>query len=1746
MTMNLTKISAATGVAYLLKTVARRDGAEPPVKGAAAYYNQPGTPPGVWMGSSVAALGLTEGEAATRLQAELLFSALAHPVLGTPLGQAPRQLHAARAQETIEQVSGFDLTFTMPKSLSILWGTADRETQARIMDAHREAIRHAVRWFETEVASTRSGRGGVASSSVDGVVAIAYEHFETRDGDPHLHTHVALANRVRRTSDGKWLTLDGRSVYRSAVAMSELHENALLDLLHDRLGLVFTERDRPDARSTRSVVADVAGFPTDLVDRFSSRKLALRQRRRTLESQWLADHPDTDTVPSAVQAALDAQAWRETRKPKEAVAAPLSALSHGWREQLRQLGYDARALLDRLLGHERSPAAATRVRDATTDQLARLAIAHHRLNADGNKRSLEQITDADTEAWLEDHAPDDITAHLATAVHGTLTRRRATWSRFNARAEVERLTRLVRFRPGEREQVIDAVTDAALALCVPITPHRYELPDEAASDARLAYGSTSLFDNPNLRLFTSQDVLDAEAFLDSLTTVEGVHLSDDVVTAALADWHGPRLADDQAAAVRHLTGDPHALTALVGPAGAGKTTTMRAVHQAWTSAHGRASVIGLAPSARAAHELATSVGVDAHTLAMLLARNSPDARAQRSARRADLASALASTSPRRRAAATRALAAMDTEEASYILRPGTLVIVDEASMCSTHDLAALARLAVDAGAKIALVGDPAQLDAIDAGGFLGWCDRQGKAHRLTSLFRFTAEWEAAASLRLRAGDASVILPTDGDSGDAVTYADAGRIRDGETAVMLDGAYEAVRSAQRAGRTAVLVAATNEHVADLNLRTTLDRRQDGEVDTTRLVPLRGDTDAGVGDLIYARLNDYGSLRDDQGTPVHNGDLLRISSIADAGSARCVRIDSGATISLPAKYLREHCELGYALTAHRAQGITVDEAHLFIPYGARMTRELLYVAMTRGRSINTAWVGLPDEEDLAHEHRSPWQQDDDGLMRRAMPTGASILARAMSAVGAEQTAHEQREAEIAAHTSLQRLVSEHEVLASHAVAPLLATHLQNLHGDVVADAMTSSPCWDALVSTFRHAHAVNPGRAMRLLAIPPTRAPSRPVQGTLPLWDGDPDTAGDIAADVPRLREAHDEAVSTLARLVADGAEPGELAAAEGAVAETRAALRAADMDPAAITHWRLAAALVDPAPIAPDDPAWLAGLVVPIATADTSLADLAHQSETLIGDRVTHLARELHDTPPSWVPTTDETPDPQADPEGWAAWQQALLAVAIYRDTWDVTAPSPLGPEPVGDRRQARHWQHARDALTHWADPTPRSHPDLSRPPEVDLHAEVDWAERDSGEGFIAPEPEWIPSDPDGPRPLDDPDPDPEPEPWDDLYLAANVPTMPSWRDGVRPAPLPDDAALDRIHGANAAAWTYWTTAAAQPGSWVRPYLANRGLSDAIQPAHAPAGWTSTLDHLRQLGFDDATLLEAGLVTRASTGRLTDRFRDRLALPVHDTKGRIAGFTARANPDEITARPDTPKYLNTAATAAYDKGRLLYGLDPDALARLAAGGTPVLVEGPLDRAAVEALGLDGVVPLATCGTAVTADHLAVLASTGSLERLICAFDRDGAGQKAAAALWALLGPDAAGTVRQAVWDGAKDPGELIETGQSEALAAALTTPRSLACAIVDRQFAMARSLDFMEDQLYLVRLIARQVAPTLSLEAISEAQDAIVESLGDRALVDRDVITVAFAEALGVHEDAAVSAQSTVLEPPTSWTEVNLR
>jgi hypothetical protein len=127
---------------------------------------------------------------------------------------------AKHSRPGAQAVAGYDLTFSPVKSVSTLWAVADPQVAAQIESAHQAAVQDALRFLEQHALFTREGAGGIRQVNVCGLVAAAFTHRDGRAGDPDLHTHVAVANKVQ-TLGGRWLSIDGRVLFKANVAASE-------------------------------------------------------------------------------------------------------------------------------------------------------------------------------------------------------------------------------------------------------------------------------------------------------------------------------------------------------------------------------------------------------------------------------------------------------------------------------------------------------------------------------------------------------------------------------------------------------------------------------------------------------------------------------------------------------------------------------------------------------------------------------------------------------------------------------------------------------------------------------------------------------------------------------------------------------------------------------------------------------------------------------------------------------------------------------------------------------------------------------------------------------------------------------------------------------------------------------------------------------------------------------------------------------------------------------------------------------------------------------------------------------------------------------------------------------------------------------------------------------------------------------------------------------------------------------------
>jgi conjugative relaxase-like TrwC/TraI family protein len=973
--ISLRKMTLGSGYRYLMESVAAGDGGRRRSTGLSAYYAESGTPSGVFLGAGLASLDGGRGvEKGSVVSEEHLFNMLdmcADPVSGRPLGRQPNRAHLSLAKRLAERmkaitapsgtaeraealrrleaeervagarlrapVAGFDLTFSPSKSVSTAWALADAETKAVIYDCHRRAIEVVLTYAEEEVFSSRSGTGGVVQEDIEGVVAAAFTHFDSRSGDPQLHDHVVVSNRARSVSDGTWRTLDGRALFKNVVALSELHQGVLSDLLTESLGWGWDGRGR---RHSERLRYEVTGVPEGLLAEFSNRSAAVEVRKGELVAAYAAAHGHQPSDVAVLK--LRQQATLETRPAKEHRS--LDELSGQWRDRA-----------ENYVGAEHS------------SWVAEL----------GGRNDLPLLHVGD----LADEILDD----AAGVAVRTVAERRATFTRANLLAELHRQFQGVRFAtPEDRIAVVERAADLATAQSLVISaPELHHTPERL----RRADG-TSRFRAKGHEIYTTATLLEAESrLLEAGQRIDGPAAALGTVAVVIGSNLPGRdhvLGPDQAAAIRQIATSGRSLDLLVGPAGTGKSTTMAGLRAVWEAAYGPGSVHGLAPSAAAAEVLAGELGVETENIAKWLFEHR---------RTLDYPPATVS----------------EVEVARWRFRKDDLVIVDEASLAGTFALAELVRAAEAAGAKILLAGDHAQLSAVEAGGMFAALvrDRGDLVTELTDVRRFHHDWEKTASVALRAG-----------SSDAIDdYQAHERIASGNRDEMLDALYGAWKGDIEAGAISLMIAGDLATVGELNARARADRVAAGDV-TQDGVPVAGGGTAGVGDQVVTRQNDRRLTTGRRW--VHNGDNWTVTGIDPDGSMTVSRIEGSSQVLLPAAYVSEHVELGYASTAHRAQGRTVDTAHAMV--SPTTTREVLYVMATRGREVNRLYVDTHYDPDPETSHG---QTDEP-------QTARDVLISALRNEGADVAAHDMIRRQQDQAEGMERLAAEYLTLATAAQA------------------------------------------------------------------------------------------------------------------------------------------------------------------------------------------------------------------------------------------------------------------------------------------------------------------------------------------------------------------------------------------------------------------------------------------------------------------------------------------------------------------------------------------------------------------------------------------------------------------------------------------------------------------------------------------------------------------------------------------
>ncbi|EHN09729.1 Ti-type conjugative transfer relaxase TraA [Patulibacter medicamentivorans] len=285
-------------------------------RGRDDYYSGKGEAPGEWTGAAAARLGLS-GQVDTEQ-----FNAMIEGIDPSD----PELERRLNPRASTSKVAAYDLTFSAPKSVSVLYATADAATAADLVDAHERSVRAALQYLEDEAVKVRRGKAGAVVQPGGGLIAAAYRHRMARSLDPQLHTHVVCAN-LSEGPDGRWTALHARPIYQHAKAAGTLYQAHLRAEVRERLGLEWGDVHK-GAAELRAIDAQVLK--------------AFSRRREQMKELAAAGGVGLDTKASAEAAALG------TRDRKSYDVDTVT-----WREEVRaraeDLGFDDLAITELLL-----------------------------------------------------------------------------------------------------------------------------------------------------------------------------------------------------------------------------------------------------------------------------------------------------------------------------------------------------------------------------------------------------------------------------------------------------------------------------------------------------------------------------------------------------------------------------------------------------------------------------------------------------------------------------------------------------------------------------------------------------------------------------------------------------------------------------------------------------------------------------------------------------------------------------------------------------------------------------------------------------------------------------------------------------------------------------------------------------------------------------------------------------------------------------------------------------------------------------------------------------------------------------------------------------------------------------------------------------------------------------------------------------------------------------------------------------
>ncbi len=874
-----------------------------------------------------------------------------------------KQLVAFIARESkpkSNSVAGFDMVFTPPKSMSLAWGLGDKTLREGVQKAHEAAIGDVVKFLEDQVVMTRRGRNGVRQIDIDGgLIATKFRHWDSRSGDPNLHDHLVISNRVKG-SDGQWSAIDGRTLYQWNVAASELYNAKLAEHLESELGLVCV----PDAtKSELSPVMEIAGINREMVEQFSSRRSEISAELDRLKAEYVEAHGHAPGRKATLE--LAQQATLATR-PHKGEAKSLKDLCEEWAAKAEAISRTGE------------------VNIPTGEDLKK-----HLKNASEQARAKREQAQAEfLSRTPEEHAQQ---------ILDRVTAQRAVFRRSHVEAETVRYLRGAGVPvpvPGTTQTTPESTDEQSLAGAIhhALEQKVLNLSGESTrpvADEFLRADGTNSFVRRDSQLFTTQEMVDAELrILDAATAPVIPAATFDVFEQKVAERReklaekGFSLPAGQEALAREFALSERLLVAGIGAAGAGKTASVSLAVETIQAAGGR--VIGMAPTAAAAKVLGDELGIGADTVAKVLAANTDGAKA-----------------------------------GPISIRPGDVLLIDEAGMVSTRDFDALVQIAAERGALVRVMGDDRQLSAVGAGGALRLIDREVGAVHLDELFRFKNEQEAAATLHLREPAA---VGKDEPFG---WYRAQGRVAGGDGEAMTQQVFAAWQKDISEGKSSLMMGSSNESVAALNalaqahrISTSGEPTGEGVILRPGSAPGQAQATAYAGDTIVTRRNDRRLPVFAGRDFVKNGDRWNVEAVNEDGSLQVRHVEHGGTVTLPAEYVSQNVELGYALTVHRAQGATVDTAHALID--SRTDRAGAYVGLSRGREQNNLYVSLNEGEKLGEVLETVAARHDGEAQLSVHESVDAIRAQQMNTAAA--VAEYQEHAELAQRAVIADLMTQ----------------------------------------------------------------------------------------------------------------------------------------------------------------------------------------------------------------------------------------------------------------------------------------------------------------------------------------------------------------------------------------------------------------------------------------------------------------------------------------------------------------------------------------------------------------------------------------------------------------------------------------------------------------------------------------------------------------------------------------------------